>query len=157
MSVTIRLTRLGRKKNPFYRIVVADSRSPRDGRNIETIGTYDPLKSPGAVQLEKERVQYWLDCGAQPSDTVRSLLKVKGILHERSLKRRKLDDSRVQEEMKKWELMQAERARTADEKASAKAAAKKAKKAEAKTEEAKPEDQKAAEPAPEAPAAESAA
>lgn len=157
MSVTIRLTRLGRKKTPFYRIVVADSRSPRDGRNIETIGTYDPLKSPRAIQLEKERVQYWLDCGAQPSDTVRSLLKAKGILHERSLKRRKLDDSRVQEELQKWELMQTERARTAEEKAKARTAAKKAKKAEAKTEEAKPAETQAAEPAPEAPAPEKAA
>ena len=73
--VKIRLRRMGAKKNPFYRIVVSDSRSPRDGRFIEEIGTYDPLKSPAVVEVDMERARYWLGCGAQPTDTVRALLK----------------------------------------------------------------------------------
>ena len=75
MSVKIRLKRMGAKKAPFYRIVVSDSRSPRDGRFIEEIGTYNPLKDPGEIVVDKERAAYWIGCGAQPSDTVRALLK----------------------------------------------------------------------------------
>jgi len=73
--VKIRLRRMGAKKNPFYRIVVSDSRSPRDGRFIEEIGTYDPLKSPAEIKVDAERAKYWVGNGAQPTDTVRSLLK----------------------------------------------------------------------------------
>ena len=75
MSVKIRLSRHGAKKRPFYRIVAADIESPRDGRFIETLGTYNPLKEPAEVTLEKERVDYWIQQGATPSDTVRSILK----------------------------------------------------------------------------------
>lgn len=75
MSVKIRLARHGAKKRPFYRIVAADIESPRDGRFLENLGTYDPLKDPAEVVLNADRVQYWLDQGAIPSDTVRSLLK----------------------------------------------------------------------------------
>ena len=75
MAVKIRLRRMGAKKAPFYRIVVADSRYPRDGRFIEEIGTYNPLKDPGEIVVDKERAAYWIGCGAQPSDTVRALLK----------------------------------------------------------------------------------
>lgn len=75
MAVKIRLKRMGAKKAPFYRIVVSDSRSPRDGRFIEEIGTYNPLKDPGEIVVDKERAAYWIRCGAQPSDTVRALLK----------------------------------------------------------------------------------
>jgi len=73
--VKIRLRRMGAKKNPYYRIIVADSRDPRDGRCIEEIGTYDPLADPAAVKVDAERVKYWIGCGAQPTDTVRALLK----------------------------------------------------------------------------------
>jgi len=73
--VKIRLRRMGAKKNPFYRVVVADSRAPRDGRFIEEIGTYDPLASPSAIQIDLERVDYWVKHGAQPTDTVRALIK----------------------------------------------------------------------------------
>ena len=73
--VKIRLRRMGAKKAPFYRIVVADSRSPRDGRCIEEIGTYDPLASPSAISVDLGRAQYWIKNGAQPTDTVRALLK----------------------------------------------------------------------------------
>ena len=81
--VRIRLRREGRKKSPMYRIVVADSRAPREGRFIEIIGTYQPRKSEGAVELKNDRANYWLDVGAQPSDTVRSILRRAGILKTR--------------------------------------------------------------------------
>lgn len=79
MSVKIRLTRKGAKKKPFYRIVVADSRSPRDGRIIEQIGTYDPMLEKDKVTLKEDRLQAWLGQGATASETVRSLLKSKGV------------------------------------------------------------------------------
>ena len=78
--VKIRLRRMGAKKNPFYRVVVADALSPRDGRFIEEIGTYDPLASPSVINIDNERAQYWIKNGAQPTDTVRALLKKSGAL-----------------------------------------------------------------------------
>ncbi len=80
MAVKIRLKRMGSKKKPFYRIVVADSRSPRDGRFIETVGTYNPLKAPAEVLLKEEVIMDWLSKGAQPSDTVRNILSNEGIM-----------------------------------------------------------------------------
>ena len=80
MAVKIRLKRMGSKKSPFYRIVVADSRSPRDGRFIETVGTYNPLVEPAEVKLNEELVLSWLNNGAQPSDTVKNLLSNAGIM-----------------------------------------------------------------------------
>ena len=73
--VKIRLRRMGAKKAPFYRIVVADARSPRDGRCIEEIGTYNPLVNPAEISVDNERAKYWIANGAQPTDTVRALLK----------------------------------------------------------------------------------
>lgn len=73
--LAIRLSRYGKKKKPFYRVVVTDKRRPRDGRFVEVVGTYDPLKKPAEIKLDAERVKYWLSCGAQPSDTVRSFLR----------------------------------------------------------------------------------
>jgi len=78
--VKIRLRRMGAKKAPFYRIVVADARSPRDGRCIEEIGTYNPLTNPATIQVDAEKVQTWIKNGAQPTDTVRGLLKNAGML-----------------------------------------------------------------------------
>ena len=80
MAVKMRLKRIGQKKAPFYRIVVADSRSPRNGRLIEEIGTYDPNKEPSAIVLDKEAAQKWLSNGAQPTDRVAKILKIEGIL-----------------------------------------------------------------------------
>ena len=80
MAVKIRLRRMGAKKNPFYRIVVADSRSPRDGRCIEEIGTYNPLTTPSTVEVDVEKAQQWIKNGAQPTDTVKALLKKAGAL-----------------------------------------------------------------------------
>jgi small subunit ribosomal protein S16 len=78
MPLKIRLARHGAKKRPFYRIVVADSESPRDGRFLETVGTYNPLSDPAQVVLKGERIQHWIQRGAIPTDTVNSLLKKKG-------------------------------------------------------------------------------
>ena len=83
MAVKIRLRREGRKKTPMYRIVVADSRSPRDGRFIEILGQYQPRGGENAIALQADRVNHWLDVGAQPTDTVRSLLRRAGILKAR--------------------------------------------------------------------------
>jgi len=81
--VKIRLRRVGRKNAPFYRILVADSQSPRDGKFIEIIGQYAPRKSEGSLQVNEERANYWLNQGAQPTDTVRSLLRRAGVLRRR--------------------------------------------------------------------------
>lgn len=78
MAVKIRLKRIGAKKNPFYRVVVADSRYPRDGRFIEEIGTYDPLTNPAKINIDVEKADKWLKNGAQPTDTVKTLLKRAG-------------------------------------------------------------------------------
>ena len=76
--VKIRLRRMGAKKNPYYRVVVADSKSPRDGRFIEEIGTYNPVTQPSEIKIDMERAEYWIKNGAQPTDTVRALLKKAG-------------------------------------------------------------------------------
>ena len=78
--VKIRLRRMGAKKAPFYRIVVADSRYPRDGRFIEEVGFYDPTKEPTVIKVDGEKVKKWLSTGAQPTDTVKALLKKEGVL-----------------------------------------------------------------------------
>ena len=80
MAVKIRLRRMGAKKAPFYRIVVADSRYPRDGRFIEEIGTYDPTKDPSVIKVDAEKAKKWIQNGAQPTDTVKALLKIEGVL-----------------------------------------------------------------------------
>ena len=80
MAVKIRLRRMGAKKAPFYRVVVADSRSPRNGRFIEEIGYYDPTKDPAVVSIDGEKAKAWIGNGAQPTDTVKTLLKKEGVL-----------------------------------------------------------------------------
>lgn len=79
MAVKIRLTRLGKKKAPFYRVVVADARSPRDGRFIDEIGYYDPKTNPATIKIDAEKAEKWVKNGAQPTDTVRALLKKSGL------------------------------------------------------------------------------
>ncbi|MBA3018597.1 MAG: 30S ribosomal protein S16 [Proteobacteria bacterium] len=79
MAVKIRLARHGAKKQPFYRIVVADAESPRDGKYLESVGTYNPLKDPAEVSLKKERVRHWMNQGAIPTNTIKSLLKKEGL------------------------------------------------------------------------------
>lgn len=80
MATKIRLKRMGAKKNPYYRVVVADSRSPRDGRFIEEIGSYDPTTNPATIKIDEEKALKWLNCGAQPSETAKSLLRNQGIM-----------------------------------------------------------------------------
>lgn len=82
MAVKLRLKRMGSKQKPFYRIVAADSRFPRDGRFIETVGTYNPVANPAEIKIDKEIAIKWLNNGAQPTDTVKALLKNEGILKE---------------------------------------------------------------------------
>ncbi|MDX8362279.1 MULTISPECIES: 30S ribosomal protein S16 [Bacillaceae] len=82
MAVKIRLKRMGAKKSPFYRIVVADSRSPRDGRIIETVGTYNPVAEPAQVNINEELALKWMQDGAKPSDTVRNLFSKQGIMEK---------------------------------------------------------------------------
>lgn len=84
MAVKMRLKKMGAKKSPFYRIVITDARSPRDGRSIDQIGYYDPKKENAEVKLDREKVNHWLSVGAVPSDTVKSLLKREGIEVTRS-------------------------------------------------------------------------
>lgn len=90
MAVKIRLTRRGKKRQPTYRVVVADSRAPRDGRFIEQIGRYDPRQEPSLVEIDTERAAYWLANGAQPSDQVRKLLEIAGAVEARPVKDRRV-------------------------------------------------------------------
>ena len=80
MAVKIRLKRIGAKKNPYYRVVVADSRSPRDGKFIEEIGTYDPMAEPAVVKIDADKAATWIKNGAQPTETVKSLLVKSGVI-----------------------------------------------------------------------------
>ena len=80
MAVKLRLTRLGAKKNPYYRVVVADSRYPRDGRFIEVIGTYNPMTEPAEIKIDADKAKKWIANGAQPTDTVKALLKKSGAI-----------------------------------------------------------------------------
>lgn len=105
MAVKLRLRRMGKKKQPFYKIVAADSRSPRDGKFIEAVGTYNPLTAPHSVQLKENRVMYWLGVGAQPTDTVRSLFRNEGITLKRELKKKGFSEDKIQEELEKWQKM----------------------------------------------------
>ncbi len=84
LAVKFRLTRFGAKKKPFYRIVVADERSPRDGRFIEKVGSYDPLKNPAEIILDKEKIQAWYEKGVRPTKTVENLFKKEGVLKQAS-------------------------------------------------------------------------
>ncbi|MBU0483161.1 MAG: 30S ribosomal protein S16 [Proteobacteria bacterium] len=82
MAVRIRLTRLGKKKKPFYRIVVQDSESARDGKFLEVVGSYDPMQEPALVDIKQDKLQAWLDRGAKPTDTVRSLIAKNSVVAE---------------------------------------------------------------------------
>ncbi len=107
--VKIRLKRAGRKKLPYYQIVAADSRAPRDGKFLEVIGNYQPTAKPHAVTLDRERAAYWLGVGAQPTTTVRSLIRSTGLLHELNMKRRGMSEEEIQAEMENREKRESER------------------------------------------------
>lgn len=127
MAVKLRLRRMGKKKQPIYKVVAADARAPRDGKFLESIGLYNPLTNPHTLDINEERVMYWLSVGAQPTDTVKSLLSQKGIILKRELARRGLSDDKVSAELANWEKMREAKANTAasKKKISKKAAAKK--------------------------------
>ncbi len=120
---------MGRKKVPIYKVVAADARSPRDGRFIEAIGLYNPIPNPPTVEFKEERVYDWLGKGAQPTDTVRSLLQREGIWLRWSLMRRGVSAEKINEEYVKWQAARAQR--EAAPKARRKASAKKKKVAKA--------------------------
>lgn len=106
MAVRIRLARHGRKASPFYHIVAADSRAPRDGRFIEKIGTFNPMKNPAIVELDFDRALHWVTVGGQPSDTVRSILKKEGVLYKRHLEvgvlKGAFDEAAAEQKFQAW-------------------------------------------------------
>jgi len=106
MATKIRLQRHGKKGKPFYHVVVADSRAPRDGKFIERIGSYNPNTDPATVVLDFERALYWLNVGAQPTDTTRSLLSQKGVLYKKHLeggvKKGAFDEAKAEELFAQW-------------------------------------------------------
>jgi small subunit ribosomal protein S16 len=105
LAVKLRLRRMGKKKQPIYKVVAADSRSPRDGKFLEAIGLYNPLTDPSTIEIREERALYWLDVGAQPTETVRNLFTRKGILLKRDLKKKGLSDEKVEEKMNEWQKL----------------------------------------------------
>ena len=127
MAVHIRLKRQGRRKRPFYRVVAIDSRTRRNGREIERLGWYDPIKEGLAIELKQDRVFHWLNQGAIPTDTVSSLLRRIGMSYKWHLMKSGMEDSKIEQEMEAWTARQLGKA----EKASKKKAKKKASKAEA--------------------------
>ena len=112
MAVKLRLMRMGRKKRPFYRVIAIDSRSPRDGKYLEKLGTYNPLTEPLEVSINEEGALYWLGVGAIPSDTVKSLLRREGMLYKWDLIRKKLSEEEWDAKMKLWDVSKLERQKT---------------------------------------------
>lgn len=127
MAVKLRLQRGGKKKQPIYRIVAADSRYKRDGRFLEKLGSYNPNTDPMTIEMKENRVMYWLGVGAQPTDTVRNLLSRKGILLKWHLKKKGKDEATIAAEFEKWQALQTlKREKELARKARRKAAKKKA-------------------------------
>lgn len=116
--VKLRLRREGKKGHPMYKVVVADIRSPRDGRFLETVGQYDPHLHPATIAMKEQRVEFWLRKGAQPTDTVRSLLRRTGFWLRWTLTRQGKDEATIVKVMERWQMQQADRLdREADRKA----------------------------------------
>lgn len=147
MAVKLRLMRMGRKKRPFYRVIAIDSRSPRDGKYLEKLGTYNPLTEPLEVSINEERALYWLGVGAIPSDTVKSLLRREGILYKWDLIRKKLSEEELDEKMKLWDVIKLERQKKLQAKLEEKKseATKKSEEQKAKIEEQEKKEEKKAE------------
>lgn len=114
MAVKLRLTRRGKKKQPFYRIVATDSRTARDGKYIEKIGYYNPLTKPAEIVLDENKAFYWLKNGAIPTLSVQNILSKKGVLLKWSLMKSGADEKTIDEEYKKWEVLQLERQKRLD-------------------------------------------
>jgi len=133
--VKLRMQRRGRKKLPIYKIVAADARSPRDGRFIEALGQYKPLSTPIELEIDKERALYWLGVGAQPSDTVRSLLSDQGIMLHFHLLRKGKNEEEIQQELEAWKKEKEERSAQTVSKKQRRAERRSAEEAKAKAEE----------------------
>jgi small subunit ribosomal protein S16 len=137
LAVKLRLRRMGKKKQPIYKMVAADSRSPRDGKFLEAVGFYNPLTNPHTLDLKEDRIMYWLNVGAQPTNTVKSLLRQKGITLKKELSSKGLDEEKVKSELDNWQKMkEAGSMKKADKKLSKKAKAKQEAQASADTTEA---------------------
>ena len=106
MAVKLRLRRMGKKKQPVYKVVAADARSPRDGKFIESIGLYNPKIEPALIDIKEERALYWLNVGAQPTDTVRNLLSKKGIMLKSELIKKGMTEDQIVKEMEAWGKLQ---------------------------------------------------
>jgi small subunit ribosomal protein S16 len=105
LAVKLRLRRMGKKKQPIYKMVAADSRSPRDGKFLEAVGFYNPLTNPHTLELKEDRILYWLNVGAQPTHTVKSLLRQKGITLKKELMSKGLEEEKVNSELENWQKM----------------------------------------------------
>ena len=152
MPVRLRLRRIGKKKNPIYQIVAADARTKRDGKFLEIVGRYEPQQKPVVINASESRVFYWLKSGAQPTTTVRSLLRQTGLWMKWSMKKRGDDDAKVASAMEKWTMIQAEKEKRQEARKARRKAARKQTKTAA-SEAAAPASPEAppakAEPAPE--------
>jgi small subunit ribosomal protein S16 len=102
LAVKLRLRRMGKKKQPIYKLVAADSRAPRDGKFLEAIGLYNPLTDPATIDIKEDRALYWLGVGAQPTETVKNLLSKKGILLKRELSRKGLSEADQNSKFEAW-------------------------------------------------------
>lgn len=127
--VKLRLARAGKKKYPIYRVVAADMRSPRDGKYIEAVGQYNPNINPISLSIKEERVFHWLRKGAQPTDTVRTLLRRNGLWLKWTLQRRGTDEAKAQSIIERWQLEQVEKSKREADKKARRAGKKKAAKA----------------------------
>lgn len=137
MAVKLRLRRMGKKKQPIYKMVAADSRSPRDGKFLEAVGFYNPLTKPHTLELKEDRIMYWLGVGAQPTHTVKSLLRQKGLILKRELMSKGLDEEKIASELENWQkLKEASAMKRSEKKLSRKAKAKQEAEASAKAAEA---------------------
>ena len=103
MAVKLRLRRMGKKRQPIYKVVAADERSPRDGKFIEAIGLYNPITDPATIDIKEERALYWLGVGAQPTTTVKGLLSKQGILYKKELLRSGLKEEEVAVKLEEWQ------------------------------------------------------
>jgi len=103
LAVKLRLRRMGKKKQPIYKMVASDSRSPRDGKFLEAVGFYNPLTKPHTLELKEDRILYWLNVGAQPTHTVKSLLRQKGITLKKELISKGFDEEKVKSELENWQ------------------------------------------------------
>jgi len=105
LAVKLRLRRMGKKKQPIYKIVAADSRSPRDGKFLEAVGFYNPLTNPHTLDLKEDRILYWLSVGALPTSTVKSLLRQRGITLKKELMSKGVDEEKIKSEIEDWQKL----------------------------------------------------